>query len=350
MAGTQPWRFTQLGGNKTVLVLDGPNAPYGRPRKAPVVEPEIEVRETEVYYPGNDIPTRHIFGTRQSPISLSGRFMDSRIGQAGGAQFKADEVQRFVRAKIPCRIEWGGFVAMTGLITRFKRSIESGAEIAWSMTVKIDSDDTQANIFSPTPPNDSASQLLAQVQASLLSLNSSLPDIPDDIEFTPGLLGGIKSLISTINSVMSVPLQFAQSVDNFESALNSDVAQFEAGIHQVSNACDQLQITLSTGENDLAIAGANATSQAKWFSMRAETDVLLLAVLDLLARGDLAAERARKGTPDKTVRASGGDTWESLASANLGSSGKADDLRQANGARYGSQPTPGQAVHIPKAA
>jgi hypothetical protein len=347
----RPWRFEQLGGEGRVLLLDGPNAPYGRPRRGPIVETERELRQAEVLYPGNDVPTRHIFGTRQNPIQLTGRFMDSRIGADGGARAKAEEVDQFVAGGVRVLATWGAILSLTGLLHRFKRSFESEAEIAWTLEMLVDLDETQPALVS-TPREADTSAIWGDALAKLLTTQANLnpPSLPADIEYEPSFLDSLRNLISDINSFSASISSFVDNIDSLESTAFADVERFRGGIHQLATSVDQLQITLSTAQNDVGVEKAAAKSQVDWFQRRTDSDVMLLEVLAALQLLDLQSERAQKGTPDKTIRAQGGDTWESLAAANLGSASKADALRQANGVRYGTQPRAGQLVHVPKNA
>jgi hypothetical protein len=343
----QPWEFRQLGPPNKTLVLDGPNAPYGRPRKGAVVEEELELRASVTYYPGNDEPDRHVFGTKQTPITLTGRFMDSRIGVVGGAQAKWDEMSAFVKDQIMVHAQWGGIYASTGLLTKCKRGAESDDEFTWSLTMEVNTDDTKP-IKGPTQAPVNTSDQVDQIVLLVAKANVFANDIPEDIEFQPTFLDSIHNLLSNINAITGTFKGFAESVDNFVSELSSDVAHFRAAINQCSQACTQLQITLSSAENDPAVVAARGPSQNTWGRNRAEAEESLLEVLAVLAVIDVTAELVLKGTPSTTYTANNGDTWESIARSQLGSAGLADQLRSSNGAIYGTQPIAGQVIHIPK--
>lgn len=339
--------LTQLGPPNKVLKLEGPNLPYGRPRHGAVFEQEREIDMGATRYAGNRVPTRHIFTDEQKPIVLTGRFMDSRIGVAGGALAKWDELDAFVADSVLVRAEWDSTLAITGICSKCKRGVESEAEFVWTLTIEPDTDDTKP-IQAPVAPPTNVSDQTAAVLARFQNVNAQLVDLPPDIEYQPSFLDQIRNAISSINSISASFKSFANSVDNYESALSSDVAHFRAGIAQYGSAIDQLQLTLSSAVNDPAIVAARGPSQTSWFQARAQVDADLLEILAVLAVMDLTAEIQQQGQPDTTYVTDQGDTWESIAAAKMGSAGKADALRQANGARGGTQPTPGQVVNIPK--
>jgi hypothetical protein len=343
----QPWTFVQQGPPNHTLTLDGPNAPFGRPRRGAIAEQERELRASVTYYPGNRVPDRHIFGDKQTPVILSGRFMDSRIGTQGGALAKWDELDAFVADQVAVKIQWGGIYAASGLITKCKRSMESAEEFAWSLTFEVDSDDTKP-VQAPVAPPVNTSDLSQQIIDEFANVQTGLTNVPNDIEFQPSFFDTITNLLQLINAPFAELKTFANSVDNYESTLSADVAHFRADVAQATQAITQLQITLTTAENDPAIVAARGPSQTAWYSTRAQAEESLLDILAVLAVMDLTAEVIQKGQPDVTYLACAGDTWESIAASQLGDASKADDLRQANDVRYGAQPTPGQVVHIPK--
>lgn len=349
MASARPWTFTQLGGDKFVLKLDGPNAPFGRPRRSAVAKKKREVRQSATYYAGNSVPDRHVFGDKQAAIVLTGRFMDSRIGSSGGARAMADRVDSFVAAQVEVRGEWGGILAVTGLLTEFEAAYESEEEIVWTLTLEVNSDDTLP-ILAPAPPPTSVSDLLNSVIGQMEDINSDVKELPPDIEYAPGFLDDLATLISDVNSVTGTLSSFADSVDNYESTLHADAQRFKAGMLQAGTSIEKLQITLGIAQNDDAVASASSASQVSWFVTSANMEANLLQMLAWCAEAILITEIALQGQPDRTIIAESGDTWESLSGAYLGGASRADDLRQANGVRYGSGPTAGQTVHIPKSA
>lgn len=353
-ADSYPWTFTQLwsptpGVAQKVLKLEGPNAPFGRPRKGAVAELEIELRETETHYPGNDVPDHHIFGSKHAPLELNGRWMDSRIGTIGGARAKAKEVKAFVDDKVPLYGEWGGILGFQGLIVRLTLGFEDDAEVVWKMRIKVDKDDLMP-VKSPPTVRTSMTNLVKQVTARFANVNTRLVQIPPEITYQPNFLDRLHALISTANQASATVATFADSVDNFESALSADVATFRAGCNQYRTAVERMQITLGTAENDPAVQAATATAQSVYAALQAQNTDDLLAILAALATADLTAEILQKGTSGQTYTARQGDTWESIANVFLGDAAKADTLRQANAVRRGAQPSTGQTVHIPSSA
>lgn len=345
--------LTQLGPPNKVLKLEGPNLPYGRPRHGAVFEQEREIDTGTTRYAGNRVPARHIFTDEQKPIVLTGRFMDSRnptlpvSGRPGTALGCWDELDLFVADAVPVRAEWDSTLAITGICSKCKRGVESETEFVWTLTIEPDKDDTKP-IQAPVAPPTNVSDQTQAILDKFYEVDTRLVNLPPDIEYQPSFLDQIRNAISSINSVSASFKSFANSVDNYESALSSDVAHFRAGIAQYGSAIDQLQLTLSSAVNDPAIVAARGPSQTSWFQARAQVDADLLEILAVLAVMDLTAEIQQQGQPDTTYVTDQGDTWESIAAAKMGSAGKADALRQANGARGGTQPTPGQVVNIPK--
>ena len=170
-----------------------------------------------------------------------------------------------------------------------------------------------------------------------------------------GIVGSVVNLSTALNNPLSAFsaitatfVNLAHSVDNFDANLAADVVSFRASIAQFKTATLGIQREMSTGVNDFSIATGQASSQNSWAQNQAIANESWLEILGVLAAMDLQAEIVLKGIPDKTYTVCDHDTLESVAKSQLGSAGQADNLRQANGLRYGGSLTPGQVLHIPK--
>jgi hypothetical protein len=344
MADSKPWRFTQTGGARKVLSLEGQSAPHGRPRASPVVEDEIALRDTAVYYPGNPRPTRHLFGEIHTDWTLTGRFSDAFLGP-GGARAKAHEVKAFLAEEQQVRIEWGDILAATGLLRKFKPGRESEAEIAWTLTVGIDSDDSLTTVRAPgapSPPGASLGALAQKLGAFDVTLTR-----PRDLGIKTDFFDQLDGLVSMLGGLTAGVVSVAHSIDDFEQAAAGELNRLRAAIRQLHTATLELHATLESAENDFAFDTTPATSEAAWHSARAEAVANAFAVSALLADADRELDVLAGGQIQTTHAVSSGDSWESLSSRYYGGPGHADRLRKANGARYGEKPTPGRVLQIP---
>ncbi len=344
MAESKPWRFTQIAGDRKVLELAGASAPHGRPRATPVVEDEMALRDTAVYYPGNRRPTRHLFGEIHTDWTLTGRFSDRFLGP-GGARAKVGTLKEFIADQQPVHIEWGDILAATGLLRRMKPSRESEAEIAWTLTIGIDGDDTMA-MAAPQPPASNPAATIGALAPSQAAIQA-LTERPSDLALGTDFLSALDDLVSEIGVVSASVLAIAHDIDNFEQALAGDLNRLRAGIRQFQTAALELQQTLDSAQNDFAFGSASAASEGQWHAARAEASAEAFAVAALLADADRQIEIVQRGRARTTHVAAAGDTWESLSTRYYGGPSRADALRKANGALYGQRPQAGRSLQIP---
>ncbi len=344
MPAAKPWTFTQVAGDKRVLTLAGESAPHGRPRASPVVEDEMGLRDATVYYPGNSRPTRHIFGEIHTDWILTGRFSDRFLG-TGGAKAKIEAIKSFIADEQQVTIAWGDVLAATGLVRRIKPSRESESEIAWTLTVGIDGDDSLTPP-APQPPAIAPGQKLAGVAPSIVAINA-LSNVPGDLGLAPDFLDSLSDLVSQINSVSASVLSIADGISNFETAVAGDLNRFRAGLEQFQTAALTLQATLESAENDASFSQSSCLSEDQWHATRTQAAIQALVLAALLADIDRDVEIIQQGQQNTTCIAKKGDTWESLSRRFYGGPSKADALRKANGALYGAQPKPGSRLQIP---
>lgn len=342
-----PWVFRQLGGDKKELVLEGADAPYGRPRQKPIVEDGIDIREKRKWYAGNDVPTRHIFGVKYHDIELSGRWMD-RNGGPGWAQEKSEFVKRFVADAQECRITWGDIISTRGLIRSFIPRRESREEVAWHMVVGIDADEiltafAQRQDPAPVAPGkfvDNIGELLAKA----LKPSTEQPE-----QFKGSFAGGLDASIAGVTSAFASLVLLATSVSSFEQELIGDIRRFRAGIGQLQTALIIFRDGYQDFRNDLAIQGDYADDQLKFAGLQADSGLATLQALEQLIAADRAAAEAERGKIIGFYEAKEGDSWESIARYVYdGSASRAEDLRMANGIPPGAPPVAGGEYQVPR--
>lgn len=338
MSSAKDWLFTQLGPPNHTLQLSGYAAPFGRQRQKPVVTDAIKVRSNTVYYPGSDgPPTRHIFGVKYEPWELSGRFMDQWGGQ-GYAKTQADFVKQFVRDQQPVAIQWGDILTARGLLESFEPARESEQQIAWKLIVLIDEDASAA------PPRTQPSvPTPRQIINSLVDLKPLKLDLP----IKPSILDAIDNLVGSFNSAIANVTNIANQIDSFEKALAGDIKRLRAGIGQLRTAALSYRNTIAALNADLALTRRSASTDITGLGSIADADIATNAALGKLAALEKQAEIAERGKASTSYVAQMGDTWESLSIRFYNAPDKAQKLRDANGARYGTQPEPGRSYKVP---
>lgn len=346
MAEANTWKLQQLGGDRKLLSLNDWSAPYGRPYQKAVVRDGITLRHKSVRYPGTNIPpTRHLFGINYSDIELNGRFRDRVLGK-GGAQQQVEFVKSFLKDQQQLDISWGSAIHLTGIMSEFDPGRESPGEIEWKMKILVDQDNialTQVapnTIKTPSALVDSISQKLQPMIA--------LPSRPESENGLQGnILDVLDDLVRGVTGALGTLTRIANAIDNFESSLANEAKTLIAGIHSVKTAVLRTIDTLTNTVNDVYLIRDSAADDVNF--QQSMNDVVTQAYISLALLSDLEtqAQASERGNATISVRANQGDTWESLSNRIFGGPQEADNLRKANGAKYGSKPRAGALIIVP---
>lgn len=345
MATPKPWKFTQIGGDRKELILSGPAAPHGRTRQKPVVSDGLKVRQSKTMYSGSSVPTRHVFGTECKDLELSGRWRDADLG-LGGARGYVDLMKGLVADQRTVLVTWGDIVVVTGLLVDFEPGRESEQEVAWKLTIEVDTDDTKATPPRPAPVIDPAGSATL-VESLLVGFTNSIANPPREVELSPTFLDTLDNAVSSLNGATASLLKAAYAIDNFESATADSLKRLVGGIGQVKTALLTLQGTVDSTAYDAMLLRDSSKSNILWYKTLADAQANSFAVNALLTELGVRAETAQAGSIGRTYTAQRGDTWESLATKFLGGPASAERLRQANGAKYGTQPAAGALLRVP---
>ena len=351
--GGKAWRFVQLGGDRKELVLGGLDAPFGRPRKQPVVRDKVEVRETTIYYAGSNKPTRHVYGVKYEPWELRGRIGDRNPVSSNPSQMPAgtgyakalvDYIKKFVSDQWPVQVSWGDILSCQGFLKSFDPGREAEYEVEYSMLVLVDSDETSPTTVQALNSRRSTKDAVNQAIAALNALPAKLPS---STSIKPSLLDSIDTLVSSFTAATGQLVNVANQIDNIDKALVTDLKRLRAAIGQVKTAAISLQNTIDSVSADAATIRRSWSTDVDWMGLRAQSDASLIAAMSQLEAVNKQAELAERGSPNSSYVARYGDTWELIATNTLGSADKADAIRAANGVRYGQAPEPGRAYKIP---
>jgi hypothetical protein len=341
---TSVWTFEQLGGERKTLVLSDHAAPHGRPRQKPVVETELEQRNDKVYYAGNSVPTRHLFGVSESNQKLVGRFSDA-FGGLGFARRKRLEVEGFWRDAQSCTATWDDLVSVSCFIERVKFGLESGGEITWEMELMIDQSDLvdipgQVKITGILGPQDITRQI-----------NQAITDMHKLVK-VPGMRGSvfdsISSLISNVAAVTSALNQVAGQIDSFANAPFQLLNQLRAALDQFRTAVTALRTTYDDLTVHLALENDNAQSWQQFFDVQSAWAASSLEAIRLALAAERASALAQQGNIKELYTAKDGDTWDQISRiAYGGSADRAEDIRKANSVEAGANPVPGTTYMVP---
>jgi hypothetical protein len=337
-------RFLQIEGDSPkALELAGHAAPHGRPRKEPVVETEDRVRQSVVRLPGGDVPVRHIFGGLNEPIKFKGRFRDS-LGGAGFAKAKHDEVTAFFGDKRLCEVIWDDLLDVHGLMTSYKRGIESPGEFTYEIEVEVDRDLLHAfKAYTPflKSPKDITNQIIAA-----LALKDKLPKTPPTLK--GDIVDLLNSLVGTVNGATAALVHASEDIDAFATGTVTALQRLRAGLAQTRVAVQNLRSTYDSLLVTAALERESANESQVFADIQSTWSANSLEAMRLIAEADREAAKAAQGNLLALHTAAIGETWESIAERWYKSSARADDIRNANGATAGNEPVPGTLYIVPR--
>lgn len=346
---TASWGFQQIDGpssQRKTLVLQGWNAPFGRPRQGPVIKELIRSRIQTTRYPGTSSQSRHAFGINWEPTEMHGRWMTkSTLGITGEeANDVADAWTDFVKDERTCRIAWGDIVSYVGYIEELELGRESEHEIAWRMKIQIDQRDAaiSATILPPNVPVKDALDKTFESIAKLQEIKA--PVLPN---LSPDFLESLDDLAGQLNKPAAELAKLSAQFGDIEKAAFSTIEHFRGAITGVRFALVNVRDTILSEEIDHAILVRTAKADLEWSKYVNSVDNLTSFMLDDLNKMDRKAELAEKQDATKFVLARDGDSWEDLSTRSTGGPDRANEIRQLNGIRYGTRPEAGELYVVP---
>jgi len=342
-ANTSVWVFEQLGGDRKKLELSDHCAPHGRPRKKPVVETELQQRNSKVRYAGTTAPTRHLFGTMENAQKIDGRLSDSQGGK-DFARVKRLEIESFVRDGQQCTVTWDDLISCLCFIERVKFGVESGGEMTYEIEYEVDKnlldDDLGTLVITPRGPQDITFLMLRAI--------ADMADLTDVPGLRGSLFDSISSGIASITSVSAELNRVAGQIDSFANAPFQLMNQFRAGLDQFRTAVTSLRKTYDDLQVNIALENENAANQQAFWDEQSAWAASSLEAIRLAIEADRAAAVAQRGSILALHTATEGETWEQISRvAYNGSSDRADDIRNANGVAPGANPVPGTTYMVP---
>ncbi len=356
------WEFTQLGvkGTKT-LKLQGYNAPFGRPRKDPVLKELIKSRVQTTNYPGRSgRPTRHSFGTNWEAMELKGRWMTKMMTGSDTARSVANDWSEFVADEMQIRMSWGNIVSYIGYIEELELSRESEHHIAWRMKILIDKNDdspaAKANALQNPPISTMVDGTFVLIEGLEKKLKATTPnlntDFLDQIDFAVRALNGPSAIINKL----------AGQISDVEKATFSTLGHFRGAIKGFEIAFVEFRNLIMDTQIDAGNFARSAESDIAWIQFQMDLDLHGNDILALMAAMDRKVELAQRQQFTKVIRARQtptfilpgdtretllfrGESWESLSIRATGTAQNASKIREANGG--GGHAIPGEVYLVP---
>lgn len=340
------WEFAQIEGKgeRKTLTLDAWNAPFGRPRKQPLIVETIRSRVQTTRYPGSDKQTRHAFGTNWETTELRGRWMTkANSGLGVTANDIAEDWTAFVRDERTCRIAWGKIVSWTGFIEELEIARESEDEIAWKLKIQIDSRDDVVKLKVPAA-YERPDNIITSINDFVSTATSFRGSFSFDLSFD--FLEQLDNLAAALNGPSAEMNRLAGRFDDLEKASFATLQHFRSALTGFRTALITMRDVMLTTEIDSIMLVRTSQADLEWLKYQLDFDHQCTIALEMLGKLDRRAELANKNEASIFVTALDGDTWESISRRATGGLDKAGAIRDLNGVKYGEKPTPGESYLV----
>lgn len=339
------WIFKQLEPPFKQLTLSGASAPHGRPRQKPVVSDGIELRMQKVMYPGTDVPTRHIFGSRYDDWDLTGRWRDAFMGPNGSRKLVQD-FQDFVRDGVRTQITWGNIISYTGIIKHFVPKWESPYDIPWEMKIEVDVPDAISIVTSQ--PRQSPGDLSQKISAALQDGETLDHIISRDAPgIQPDFLDGLANFVGSIQDITKNLVNLSNQIESFEKAILADIQVLRSTVSQLRTAVLILRNAAFSARDEALFIYRSSASDISWGVKIATLDNSTYRALALMAEFDRQCDLAERGKVKTSITATLHDSWESMSTSAYGGPNRAGDIRSANGIKSGEKPKVGFTYLLP---
>ena len=348
------WTFEQLSGERKTLVLADWDAPKGRPGQTPIYKAKLVARQSETYYPGNDEPSRHIYGGKHEPIELEGKFRDA-FGGKGYAQRMAEAARNFYNEKLQCRIIWHGtdspFASYVGIIESIECSPESSGVWGWKISIAIDRDLKLAPTFRKQPDREPFKDRMAQVNSAIRDMmdwgkreKKSFSTFPPSLDF--GLSDFLDSVANYVNGPITMLNSMADQLEDMSKATMASIKRAQAGAHQLKTGLIKAKQAFEDVRLDAAVVSNRASEDIKFLRSQADFSQGAIAAIKEADKLRRYLVQAEQGMIRHSMVALDGDTWEAMASRSLSDASRAADIQRLNN-EFGL-PVPGTRYLIPR--
>lgn len=344
------WEFRQSGPPNKVITLNSYQAPFGRLRKTAIIDTEFELRETKVYYGGLRVPDRVIFGDKESPILLKGRWSDKYLG-TGGAVALRDEFKQFVADAVPVTVKWGQIVAYAGLCQKLRIAMEDRANLAWELSIEVDEDLNLTKVVPtidgvPQSPGTSTNNITGDLNDLVFNVTNN--PLGDDL--SPSFFEQMTSLINALRNAEANFYDVTADFQDYITATHEQISRLLGAISSLETSVQNIQDAIDTATVDGILYYRTAETDYSWLNYKLQNDLSADNLLYELAQMDKQCRLAVQGQNTVTTRAQDGDTWESISNRVYGQPDGAATIRAANGITYGQLPNPGQTYVVPLTA
>ena len=335
-----------VGGLPAITLSDrNGDLPFGRRHEIAAFETgvSIDIAEEGVFNPGSDRVVYPVMQPRYKPMVLKGAFRDVFGGQ-GFARFQRDAFLELAARANPVRISWAND-EQQGILKEAVFGEESANDITYQLTFWI-----AVPVVGQISKRDKPQQtldpegLLAFMIAQAAKREAALVALAIRAEVNAILSQAFAGLDANLAASQSASTTFAIAIISSPHAIltSSQILQSACASAQVA-ATTLSSIVGSMRAADVMLS-PSAENQRNFWDFQFDVVTLMLQIADSLrTTRQIALEAVRKST--RLYRVVAGDTLESIAASQLGSSMRSLDLGVPQSALV-----PGILIRIPEAA
>lgn len=309
------------GGPAQRVVLRGRDAPLGGRGSGGAFEHSTEVRQSEFYYPGQDVPTRQVMGVKRGPWSVNGNLQDRGVpGRAAGV---AAALHQLAKRHRRVRISWGP-LSMVGLVDKVTTKPEGLRDYNYELSLHIDGPDLpSAGLVVAQPAATTPDDLGRDVAAALLIGDKPVDDAAGALAASEA--AGIAEARLAYVTASDALLGALDGLSGAVALTPSESGRVEAAAVTCARTSAAYAVLVASvpAPRTLGWSAAIAWQRA---SVDAAEGAWIAAATAVETEERLA--RLARGDAESTVYARDGETLESVARDRLG-----DELRAAEIAR-----------------
>lgn len=327
------------GGAPLRVVLKGRDAPLGGRGSGGAFEHTTEVRQSEFYYPGSDVPSRQVMGVKRLPWVVNGNLQDRGVpGRAAGV---AAALHQLAERKRRILVTWGP-LAMYGLVDKATTKPEGLRDYNYEFSLHIDGPALpSAGLVVAQPAATTPDDLARDTAAALALADQPVDDAAAALAASEA--AGIAEARLVYILASNALLDVAEGLSGAIALTPSESGR--VGAAAVTCARESLAFAL-TVSSVVPPALSGWASAVAWQRASIEaSEGAWLASATAVETSD-RLERLTRGEAEATVYVRDGETVESIARDRLGDERRAVEIARRNGL-VGLRVAAGQRLTLP---
>lgn len=315
------------GGAPLRVVLKGRDAPLGGRGSGGAFDLEVELRQSEFYYPGQDTPSRQVMGVKYAPVVVRGNLQDR--GVVGRAHDVATALQRLATRKRRLRLSWGP-LSLYGLADKVKISPEGLRDYNYEVSIHIDGPELPSTaLLVAQPAETTPDDLAADVATSMGLAGPELDDTAARALAASEAAGLAEARLAYILASQAL-LDAADVLTDGVSLTDPETGRIESLAVSLASIAPPFALSLTCVP---APALRGWQTAVRWQRESLDASEGAWTAADTAVATEERLSRLSRGTAEATVYVRDGETLESVARDRLGDERRAAEIARRNGLR-----------------